>query len=75
MTKHVELDIYFVCDLVLHKKLVIQHLPATEQVADILTKPLSHANFQRLCSKLNVRAPTVIGLRGVLRWPTNICKL
>lgn len=33
-------DIYFVHDLVLHKKFIVEHLPTKEQVADILRKPL-----------------------------------
>lgn len=63
-TKHVELDIYFVRDLVLNRKLNVQHLPALDQIADILTKPLSATSFLKLKSKLNVRDPFSIGLRG-----------
>lgn len=63
-TKHVELDIYFVRDLVLHNKLIVRHLPALEQIADVLTKPLSAVSFARLKSKLNVCSPPTIGLRG-----------
>lgn len=46
-TKHVELDIHFVRDLVLHKKLSIPDLSATGQVANILTNPLSVVGFLR----------------------------
>ncbi|XP_022154958.1 uncharacterized protein LOC111022102 [Momordica charantia] len=65
-TKHVELDIYFVGDLVLQKKLVVMHLPSTEQIADVFTKPLSAKTFLPICDKLNFFSPEVIGL-GVLR--------
>ncbi|KAL4030887.1 hypothetical protein IC575_009141 [Cucumis melo] len=47
-TKHVELDIYFVRDLIQKGKLSIRHLPTTEQIADILTKPLSAQSFHNL---------------------------
>lgn len=63
-TKHVELDIYFVRDLDLNKKIQIQHFPATAQVADIFAKSLFAASFLKLCFKLNVRDPTSTGLRG-----------
>ncbi|XP_022157873.1 uncharacterized protein LOC111024485 [Momordica charantia] len=70
--QHVELDIYFVCDLVLKKKLLVYHLLASNQIADVLTKPLFAVNFNRLKFKLNVRDPSSIGLRGVLRQLTDI---
>lgn len=62
-SKHVELDIYFVRDLVLQKRLRICHLPTSAQVADIFTKPLSAVHFLPLRSKLNVVDSTTIGLR------------
>lgn len=66
-TKHVEIDIYFVRDLVICGKIRVQHLPSSAQIADILTKPLSAALFQPLTLKLNVRSATVIGLRGAVK--------
>ena len=53
-TKHVEFDIYFVRDLIKKKMLSIRHLPATEQIANILIKPLSAQNFHKLKNKLTV---------------------
>lgn len=53
-TKHVEIDIYFVSDLVQQKKVRIHHLPTTAQLADVLTKPLSTTKFLPLKDKLNV---------------------
>lgn len=40
-TKHIETDLYFVRDMVSLGFLQLQHIPGTEQVADLLTKPLS----------------------------------
>ena len=53
-TKHLELDLYFVREKVLSKALVVQHVPAEYQFADILTKALSPTRFLFLRSKLSV---------------------
>ena len=53
-TKHMELDIFFVREKALDHSLIVSHIPATNQVADILTKSLSQARFCILCHKLNV---------------------
>ena len=53
-TKHMELDIFFVREKVLDRSLIVSHIPATDQVADILTKSLSQARFCILRHKLNV---------------------
>ncbi|KAA0059238.1 putative mitochondrial protein [Cucumis melo var. makuwa] len=66
-TKHVELDIYFVRDLIQKGKLFVRHLSATEQIADILTKPLSAQSSHKLKNKLTVIDSASIGLQGVLR--------
>jgi histone deacetylase 1/2 len=53
-TKHLGLDIHFVREKVLSKKLQVLHVPASDQLADPLTKPLSSTNFADLRSKLKV---------------------
>ncbi|PNY18109.1 retrovirus-related Pol polyprotein from transposon TNT 1-94 [Trifolium pratense] len=53
-TKHLELDIHFVREKVISKKLNVLHIPAGYQLADPLTKPLSPASFASLRSKLKV---------------------
>ena len=53
-TKHMELDLFFVREKVLSKKLIVQHIPGYDQWADLLTKPLWSARFSFLSSKLNV---------------------
>ena len=50
-TKHMELDVFFVQEKVLTKQLAVQHIPGTDQWADLLTKPLSPTRFAYLSSK------------------------
>ena len=51
-TKHMELDLYFVREKVMERKLVVNHVPTEDQVADVLTKPLSFKFFDKLRGKL-----------------------
>ena len=53
-SKHIELDVHYIRDKVLSKALEVRYIPTEEQVADILTKPLSLPKFSYFRSKLNV---------------------
>ena len=53
-TKHMELDIFFVHEKVLNQSLYVTHILATDQIAYLLTKPLSRSRFCLLRDKLNV---------------------
>ena len=53
-TKHIELDLHFIREHVAKKQLTVSHVSSSEQVADILTKPLSFDQFAYLRTKLNV---------------------
>lgn len=53
-TKHIEIDVTFVRDQVLRGALEIRYVPSVNQIADYLTKPLTHSQFSYLCSKLGV---------------------
>lgn len=44
-TKYIELDIHFVCGRVISKKLQIQHVSCSLQLADALTKPIGTRDF------------------------------
>lgn len=53
-TKHMKLGIFFVREKVLSKNLIVEHVPAQDQWADLLTKPLSAVKFLPLRDKLRV---------------------
>lgn len=53
-TKHIELDLFFVRDKVLQKKIKVTYVPSADQIVDIFTKPLSSARFHTLKTKLKV---------------------
>ena len=55
-TKHIEVDYHYVREQVLAKNIVISHVSTTDQVADILTKPLAASRFLLLKYKLMVSA-------------------
>jgi hypothetical protein len=53
-TKDVAIDFHFVWELIASKFLEIHFVPSSDQIADVLTKPLVSKRFQLLCFKLNV---------------------
>lgn len=53
-TKHIELDLHFIREHIVRKKLQVSQVSSYDQVADILTKPLAFDKFNYLRSKLNV---------------------
>jgi len=58
--KHFVINYHFVHDLVASKELQVFHVPTSHQLADLLTKPLSHSRHAFL---LDNRSPSSI-LRG-----------
>jgi hypothetical protein len=64
-TKHVEIDFHFVRERVADKSLNVRFIPSSDQLADLLTKPLVSNRFQLLCSKLNVSSPPLILREGI----------
>lgn len=53
-TKNIELDVHFVRDKVLEKKIEIRYVPTQDQIADCFTKGLAPERFRYLIGKLNV---------------------
>ena len=62
-TKHVEIDFHFVRDIVANKSLNVRFVSSHDQLADLLTKPISSSRFALLRTKLNVLS-IPLGLRG-----------
>ncbi|GKC71577.1 ribonuclease H-like domain-containing protein [Tanacetum coccineum] len=56
-TKHIEIDIHFVRDLVAAGEVRVLHVPSRYQFADIFTKGLPSALFEEFRSSLSVRRP------------------
>nr|GEX87938.1 ribonuclease H-like domain-containing protein [Tanacetum cinerariifolium] len=58
-TKHIEIDIHFVRDLVTDGHVRVLHVPSRYQYVDIFTKGLPSALFEDFRSSLSVRLPPV----------------
>ncbi|GKA93508.1 ribonuclease H-like domain-containing protein [Tanacetum coccineum] len=57
-TKHIEIDIHFVRDLVATGQVRVLHVPSRFQYADIFTKGLPSALFEEFRTCLSVRCPS-----------------
>lgn len=53
-SKHIKLDIHFVCGKVLAGQLDVQYVPSTEQMANGFTKPLAYPQFFNFLNKLGM---------------------
>jgi hypothetical protein len=56
-TKHVEIDLHFVRDMVTTGEIRVLHVPTTSQYADIFTKGLPTSVFTEFRSSSNVSSP------------------
>ncbi|KAF2283583.1 hypothetical protein GH714_012076 [Hevea brasiliensis] len=53
--KHLEIDVHFVRDLVQREDLRVSHISSKDQLADLLTKPLSKQQFILNRSKIGIQ--------------------
>ena len=60
---YIEIDFHFVRDMVAAKQLNVRFISSVDQLADVLTKPISSSRFAPLRTKLNVLS-IPLGLRG-----------
>ncbi|GJW98788.1 retrovirus-related pol polyprotein from transposon TNT 1-94 [Tanacetum coccineum] len=58
-TKHIEIDIYFVRDLVAASQVRVLHVPSRYQFADIFTKGLPSTLFEEFRSKMAANSSTL----------------
>ncbi|GJT61431.1 ribonuclease H-like domain-containing protein [Tanacetum coccineum] len=63
-TKHIEIDIHFVCDIVKAGHVRVLHVPSRFQYADIFTKGLPSALFEDFRSSLSVRHTPALTARA-----------
>ena len=68
-TKHIELDVHFVRNLIAEHRLEGRHVPTEVQPANVLTKELPLNQYHMLCSKLNM-AESLLSLRGPIETAT-----
>lgn len=64
--KHIALDYHFILEQVQNNALRVHHINTKEQIADILTKPISRHQFEFLRSKIEVTNGDSI-LRGCVK--------
>nr|GEU93509.1 NBS-containing resistance-like protein [Tanacetum cinerariifolium] len=55
-TKYIEIDIHFVHDMVARGLVSVLHVPSRHQYANIFTKGLPTALFEKFCTSLSVRS-------------------
>jgi hypothetical protein len=53
-SKHIEIRYHFICDMVQRGALKLQYISTDEQVADVMTKPLSRVKFEHFRDKLGI---------------------
>ncbi|GKA09019.1 ribonuclease H-like domain-containing protein [Tanacetum coccineum] len=63
-TKHIEIDIHFVCDFVTSGQVRVLHVPSRFQYANIFTKGLPTTLFIEFRSSLNVLIISTLTLRN-----------
>ncbi|KAG7568225.1 hypothetical protein ISN45_Aa04g010590 [Arabidopsis thaliana x Arabidopsis arenosa] len=70
-SKHFDVDFHYVRERVAHGALVVKHIPAEHQLADIFTKSLAQEPFFSLRYKLGVSNPPTTSLRGCIEEKKN----
>ncbi|RVW55595.1 Retrovirus-related Pol polyprotein from transposon RE2 [Vitis vinifera] len=66
-TKHIELDLYFVCENVIRKEVEVRHVPSADQLADVFTKTVFSTQFIEFRHKLRIENLSTLSLRGDVR--------
>ena len=53
-SKNIEIKYNHIQDMMYRRSIKLQYVPTEEQVADVLTKPLSHVKFEYFRDKIGV---------------------
>ena len=57
-TKHIEIRYHFIREYAANGTIAVTYFPTEKQLADIFTKPLNEAVFNRLVSKIGMLNPS-----------------
>ena len=64
-SKHIELDLHFVRDKVIHRELLILYVPSTDQLANVFIKHVPSYQLSAARTRLSV-VPRPVSLRGMI---------
>jgi hypothetical protein len=53
-TKHIDIRYHFIREAVENSKINMQYIPTNDNIADIFTKPLAKAKFERFTAMLGL---------------------
>ena len=53
-TKHIDIRYHFIRDALADKKVILQHIPTSDQLADSLTKSMPYPSHKRHCLMMNL---------------------
>lgn len=65
-SKHIEIDVHFIRDMVLSNFVNVRYIPSNQQIADCFTKALTYPSFSAFRGKLGLLS-TPSSLRGRIR--------
>jgi len=64
-TKHIRIRYHFIREVVADGSISVTFVPTTQQIADILTKPLGRILFSRFVEMLGIQSPVLRAREGV----------
>lgn len=65
-SKHIEIDVHFIRDMVMTDFIEVQYVPSSQQLANSFTKALTYPSFSSFRSKLGL-CSTPSSLRGSIK--------
>ncbi|XP_060974255.1 uncharacterized mitochondrial protein AtMg00810-like [Cannabis sativa] len=71
-SKHIEIDLHFVRDLILSKQISVRYVPAIDQVADALTKPMSTDRLMPSSPRRELIHTVLVATEARARYPDSV---